>query len=287
MAKNTDIKHNSLKIPKTISIPIAILSKISPKLTTSFAAKIFGTPKKHNIPKREIEMDSKSVQKKVFIPSIKKNIVVYRYGEGSSNILLSHGWSGRGTQLFKIADAMIAQGYSSISFDAPGHGKSSGNQTIMLEFVEIILELERIYGKFEAAIGHSLGGIALLNACRLGLKIEKLVIIGAADKIEDIISNFTKTIGLHEKYNVLLKNHFENKYNKPMSSFSAYVSAKEVLIPVLVMHCKNDVEVPVSCAENIFEHLPNGELFLTEKLGHRKILGDQTVIEKLTAFIKF
>jgi pimeloyl-ACP methyl ester carboxylesterase len=287
MAKKHSDKSKSVKIPKTISIPIAILSKISQKLTTSFAAKIFGTPQKYKIPKRELEMDSKSTQKQVFIPAIKKTIVVYEYGSGTKNILLAHGWSGRGTQLFKIADAMVAQGFRTISFDAPGHGKSSGNRTIMLEFVEIILELERIYGKFHAAVGHSLGGISLLNAARLGLKLEKLVTIGAADKIEDIIADFTKTIGLEQKYNVLLKKHFEDKYNKPLSSFSAYMAAQEVSISVLVIHCKNDYEVPVFCAENIFNHMKNGELFLTENLGHRKILGDNTVIEKLTKFIKF
>jgi esterase/lipase len=65
------------------------------------------------------------------------------------------------------------------------------------------------------------------------------------------------------------------------------MAAQEVSISVLVIHCKNDYEVPVFCAENIFNHMKNGELFLTENLGHRKILGDNTVIEKLTKFIKF
>ena len=33
--------------------------------------------------------------------------------------------------------------------------------------------LEKQYGNFEAAIGHSLGGISLLNATRNGLKINQ------------------------------------------------------------------------------------------------------------------
>jgi alpha-beta hydrolase superfamily lysophospholipase len=49
-------------------------------------------------------------------------------------ILLVHGWSGRGTQLFKIADELLKQGYSTISFDAPAHGKSPG-KTIMVDFI--------------------------------------------------------------------------------------------------------------------------------------------------------
>jgi alpha-beta hydrolase superfamily lysophospholipase len=42
---------------------------------------------------------------------------------------------GRGTQLFKIADELLKQGYSTISFDAPAHGKSPGKTTIMVDFI--------------------------------------------------------------------------------------------------------------------------------------------------------
>jgi alpha-beta hydrolase superfamily lysophospholipase len=78
-------------------------------------------------------------------------------------VLLVHGWSGRGTQLFKIADELLKQGYSTISFDAPAHGKSPGKTTIMVDFITTILEIEKQFGPFDAAIGHSLGGMSVLN----------------------------------------------------------------------------------------------------------------------------
>lgn len=278
-------KTKSLKIPKSISLPIALLSKISEKWTTAFAAKLFGTPMKFVIPKREIEMDVKSIQKNVFIPSINKSVVVYEYGDSDKLILLVHGWSGRGTQLVKIADALLQNNYKTISFDAPGHGKSPGNRTIMLDFIEIILELEKIYGKFEASIGHSLGGISLLNAARLGFDTKKIITIGAADKIEDIIQDFIAKINLQPKYIQLLKAYFERKYNQPMNDLSAYKSAAVIATPVLVIHDNNDDEVPVFCAHNIYSHLKNGTLLLTDGLGHKKILGDDFVIEKIVGYL--
>ena len=72
---------------------------------------------------------------------------------------MSHGWSGRGTHLFKIADELVKAGYSTVSFDIPAHGKSPGRTTIISEFIEPILELEKQFGPFKAAVGHSLGGI--------------------------------------------------------------------------------------------------------------------------------
>ncbi len=279
-------KPKTLKIPKSISLPIAFLSKISEKWTTAFIAKLFGTPMKFAIPKRELEMDQKSVQKNIFIPAINKSVVVYEYGNSEKLVLLTHGWSGRGTQLVKIADAILQNGYKTISFDAPGHGKSVGNRTIMLEFIEIILELERIYGGFEASIGHSLGGISILNACRLGFNTQKIITIGAADKVEDIIKDFIAKLGLPPKYIELLKTYFERKYNQPMNDLSAYKSASVIDTPVFVIHDNNDDEVPVFCAHNIYNHLKNGKLLLTNQLGHKKILGDDAVVEKIVKYIK-
>jgi len=285
MTKNAKKTVQSLKIPLIILITGRFLSLFSSKLTTLFAAKIFTTPIKHKIPKRETEMDAKSRQELVFVPAIKKKVMVYHYGHSDNKVLLVHGWSGRGPQMFKIADHLLKNGFSTISFDAPAHGKSPGNSTIMIEFIETILFIEQKLGKFEAAIGHSLGAISLLNASRSGFKINKLVTIGSANLIKDIIEDFVKKIELKPKYSQLLQAYFEKKYSQSMESFSANLAAKEVDISVLVIHDNNDMEVPVKCAIQIHKNLKNGQLMLTHDLGHTKILGDNHVIEQIVTFL--
>ena len=79
-------RPKAIKIPKSISIPLAILPIISQKWTTAFVAKLFGTPIKHKTPKRELEMDIKSIQKSIFIPTINKNVNVYEYGKSDLQI---------------------------------------------------------------------------------------------------------------------------------------------------------------------------------------------------------
>ena len=274
-----------MKIPKIITRTSTFISFISPKLTILFIAKLFTTPIKHKIPKRELGMNEKSNQFLIDIPTINKKVMVYEYGNSSKKILLAHGWSGRGTQLFKIADELIKLGYSTISFDAPGHGKSPGKTTIMTEFVETILEVETRFGPFHGAVGHSLGGMSLLNAAKKGMKFPKLVLIGSGDIVQDIFDNFVSNLTLKPEYSQLLRLHFENKYQEKMDNYSGYQSAKKIKIPVLVIHDKNDDEVPVDAGINIHKHLENGQLFLTEGLGHRKILGNPIVIEKTVQFI--
>jgi pimeloyl-ACP methyl ester carboxylesterase len=274
-----------MKIPKLILITAKFLQFISPKLTTVFAAKLFTTPIKYKIPRRELEMDKNSNQEIVFIPTINKSIMVYHYGKSDKKILLVHGWCGRGTQLVKFADALLKLGYSTISFDAPGHGKSGTKTTIMPEFVASSLELQKQFGPFEAAVGHSLGGMTLINAIKRGLNLKKVVIIGSGDKIKDVLLDFVKNMKLNANVADRMRIYFEKKFGEKLEDYAASYAAKSVNIPALVIHDENDYEVPIICGKNIFNHLSNGELYITKKLGHRKILGDKTVIEKTINFI--
>jgi pimeloyl-ACP methyl ester carboxylesterase len=286
MTKSKSAIKSTPKIPKVILLTAKFLEQFSTRFAVLFAAKLFTTPIKHKMPRREFEMEEKSKQSVLTVPEIGKEIVMYELGDSPKKVLLVHGWSGRGTQLFKIAATLAENGFSVVSFDAPGHGKSAGNASIMLEFIESIKEVDVKFGPFEAAIGHSLGGMALFNAVKDGFKINHLVTIGSGDVVKDIIDDFISKIKLKKSTGVLLSQHFEKKYGKTMDSFSAYLSAKSVAIPVLIIHDENDEDVPVSASLHIHEQLENGSLYITKKLGHRKILGDDRVIEKTIDFIK-
>ena len=288
MTKNASKHTKPLKIPKIILLLSKVIAFLSTKWAVVFASKLFITPIKHKIPKREIEMDEKSIQQLITIPAIDRKVNVYEYGlsDTGKKVLLVHGWSGRGTQLCKIADELIKLEYATVSFDAPAHGKSPGNSTIMVDFIASIIEIDKQFGPFEAVIGHSLGGMSVMNAIKQGLTTDKAVIIGSGDIVQDITDDFVAKLGLKPIISKLLCHRFEQKYGGKMNDYSAYKAAETTLIPTLVIHDKNDPEVPVKAGINIRQHLKNGELMLTEKLGHRKILADHQVIEKIINFIK-
>ena len=133
-------------------------------------------------------------------------------------------------------------------------------------------------------IKEALNGIIVRD--KDGFKINHLVTIGSGDVVKDIIDDFIAKIKLKKSTGTLMSDFFEKKYNKTMDSFSAYLSAQNVTIPVLVIHDENDDDVPVSAAHHIHQHLQNGSIYITKKLGHRKILGDEKVIAKTIDFIK-
>jgi len=288
MNKNQKKKNhiNSFEIPKVILLTAKVLQFISNNLATRFAAKIFGTPLKFNAPDRELMM-RESAKKELFdIPSNKKKVMVYTYGYSKKKVLLAHGWAGRGTQLFQLADKILENKMMVISFDAPAHGLSSGNTTSMTEFIETIQQVNKKYGPFDAAIGHSFGGMALLNSVASGLNINKLVTIGADNSIPQIFKYFVDKIGLKPVIALHLELFFEKKYNANIDCYTSEKAARKVLIPTLIVHDSEDKFVPVSSAISIRQNLKNGELLVTNGLGHHKIFKDNYIIQRIIDFIK-
>ena len=138
---NTFTIHSNTgpKIPASIIATGKILQFIAPPLATLFAIKLFRTPIRFKTPSREKMMAESAQKKMVLIPELNQEVMVYSYGYSKRKVLLIHGWSGRGTQLFKIADKLLENGFMTISFDAPAHGNSTGKKTMMNEFVKTCL----------------------------------------------------------------------------------------------------------------------------------------------------
>lgn len=281
-------KYNYLTAIKLRAIlyTAKLIEKVSIGLAARLAYIIFTTPIRYKTPKREKFMEAESIQEKILIPDINKKINIYKIGNEYKRVLLIHGWSGRGTQLQSIASALAEKGYGIISFDAPAHGKSEGNSTEMNEFISCINQINKIYGPFSIAIGHSLGAMSILNAVNNGITIETVIIIGSGDVISDVVYNFTKNLGMgiavgHEMIKLLKK-----KYNRDIDEYSAHIVAQKIEVPVLIIHDMDDKDVHIDAAYNIQKHLKKSELLITNGLGHRRILRDNDVINKIIKYLE-
>ncbi|APG64227.1 alpha/beta hydrolase [Tenacibaculum todarodis] len=283
--ENTNTLKPSLEIPKFVKVTGKSIQFISLKLTTWLAIKLLITPIKHATPKREIAMAKSAQKKKLFVDAIDRKIHVLSYGYSKKKVLLAHGWAGRSTQLFMVADKLLEKGYMVISFDAPAHGKSTGKTTNMIEYVETIKKINDEFGPFEAAVGHSFGGMAILNTQAEKAIFKSLVTIGAADIISNITKRFIANLGLKPVIAKKMTNYFNKKLQINLDNYSANYAAKKVEIPTLVIHDSKDGDVPVSCAHNIRQNLKKGSLLITNGLGHTKILRNKETMNRAVNFI--
>ncbi len=285
LLENTKILPASLQIPRIVKILAQSLQFISHRVTIWFSAKLFTTPISYPTPKRE-KMMFKSAQKNILeIPRIGKKINILSYGYSKKKILLAHGWDGRSTQLFMIADKLLEKGYMTISFDGLAHEKSTGKTTNMLEYIETIKAINEEFGPFEAAVGHSFGAMMLLNVASEKPIFKKLVTIGAADLISDIIKSFVKNLELKSVIASKLQHYFEKYWAIKLDDFASSIVAKKIKIRTLIVHDTSDGDVPVSCAHKIRQNLENGTLLITHGLGHTKILRDKQTMNRVANFI--
>ena len=285
LLKNKKQLTPSLLIPIPVRCFAKTLELISSRLASFFGIRLFITPVNFPIPKREQYMLKSAQKKRLYIPEIKKEIEILSYGYSKKKVLLVHGWSGRSTQLFAFADKLLENGFMVISFDGPAHGKSTGRTTMMPEFLKTIEKINTTFGPFEAAIGHSFGATSLYNAAATFLDIKTFIAIGSGDRISEIISNFAKNLYLKEKSAKKIQSGLEKKWVIHLDDFSSSTVAKKIKIPVLVVHDKTDGDVPVSCAYKIRQNLEKGSLFITNGLGHTKILRNNEVVHKSIKFI--
>ena len=275
----------SLQIPKPLLVVAKFVQFVSHKLAVLLSARLFTTPIRFKTPKRELPMYESSQKSILPVPEINKKIHILSYGYSDKRVLLAHGWSGRSTQLFMIANRLLEKGYMVISFDGPAHGKSFGKTTNMLEYITTIEAIDKKHGPFEAAVGHSFGGMAIINTNANNPIFKTMVTIGSGDKVEDVLLNFTNSLGLKKSISKKLERHFQKKWNVKISDFAVYKAAKKMKTPILVVHDIRDGDVAVSCAKNIRKNSKNGSLLITNGLGQTKILRDKKTTYKIVDFI--
>jgi len=279
-------KKKNTRITPSVVTFAKFLQFIATPLAADFVLKIFQSPLNHKMPGREQIMYKSAIKEQLNIPSIHKKIQVYNYGYSKKKILILHGWAGRGTQLFAISDRLLENGYMVVTIDGPAHGFSEGKRTNITEFVETVKTVQEVYGPFEAAIGHSFGGMVLLKSTADFLKINKLVVMGTANDVSKIIHDLATKLQLKPAVadNVLKK--LRKQFNINLETMTSAASAKNIDIPTLVIHDSADREVPVSCAYEIRQNLSKGTLLITNGLGHQRILKDNTVQNRIIEFLK-
>lgn len=278
--------HNSFVIPRPVITLGQTIQFFSKDLATLFAAKLFSTPLKHKAPERELTMRNSAKNEFLNLPQCKKDINVYVYGYSKKKVLMVHGWAGRGTQLYQIADKILENRMMVISFDGPAHGLSSGKSTNMIEFFEAIKEIDKKYGPFDTAIGHSFGAMSLINSVADGLKVNKLVTIGADNSIPRIFRYFVEKMELKPVIAEKLRILYEQNFPAKLDSLTSEHKALKINIPTFVIHDSDDNYVNVSSAISIRQNLKKGELLITNGLGHHKIFKNQFVIRRIIDFIK-
>jgi pimeloyl-ACP methyl ester carboxylesterase len=217
-------------------------------------------------------------------------VQVYSWGNGDRPVLLLHGWRSRASRWGALVTALCEQGYSPVAFDAPGHGRSGGRSTNILEYEEIALLLHARYGRFAAVIGHSFGGLAAFVALRGAITADRLVSVAGVADLTYLIEAFSFELGLRPVVTDQLRRRVE-RYLFPgqpemWAQLSARYRAREITAPLLLVHDSGDQVVLPQQTERVAMAYPQqADVLVTRGLGHHRVLSAPETVEAVVDFL--
>ena len=95
--------------------------------------------------------------------------------------MLLHGWGGSADDMMPAAYAFASTGYRAVVFDMPGHGKSAGRESSLVEFLRAMRAVAGALGAPDLIVGHSFGGAAaVFGITELGLPVRGAVLFSPA-----------------------------------------------------------------------------------------------------------
>ena len=207
------------------------------------------------------------------------------WGRGPA-VYLVHGWGGRSTQWSSFVEPLARAGLTAVVFDAPGHGASPAPRSSIPHFAAALRAVVDSVGPAQAVVGHSMGGAASSLALGRGLIASRAAFIGSPADPSEFFTGFLDQIGLPEHLYDPIWARFEKEYGFDASELPVRPPRHAPEMPALVVHDRDDRQVPYASADRIVRAWPRATLLTTAGLGHRRILREASVIERVVAFAK-
>lgn len=205
-------------------------------------------------------------------------------GDGESPVLMLHGWEARATQFGPLALEIAGRGAPVVALDGPAHGHSPGARAHMAAFARALLEADRELGPFRAVVGHSMGGGAAAIALSWGLRAERAVLVAAPASVREVIEGAAVFMGLPDPAVGRFTDWLVEHVGIEVDGVGAESLGPRMTVPALVVHSRDDVEVAFDDALRIAKAWPGAGLLELDGLGHRRLLRDPSVLERIADF---
>lgn len=205
---------------------------------------------------------------------------VYVWGSGPT-VLLVHGWSSHAGQMTAFVPPLLQHGFRVVAFDAPAHGRAPGRRTDIFEMRDALLRVADRCGPPEAVVTHSLGGLAYMAASARRPLARAAVLVSPGIELEVLVGAFAGRLGLSARSALALEGRLESWLGGTLED----ARPRSVAVPALVIHDRDDPDVPLEEGRRIAGALPDGRFLATSGLGHRRIVRDRAVVREAARFV--
>jgi pimeloyl-ACP methyl ester carboxylesterase len=284
MAQPHKKKRNTPLALSILRLAFALGGRLFPTLAAHYAYQLWFKAPRFEAPRREQQWREHATVSVIDHEGLP--VTIYQWGEGPV-VFLVHGWSGRGLQLGAIGMALAKQGFKAVAIDLPAHGRTPGSQT---DGLVMAAALQSVLQHFEAAHGfvsHSFGAFPVTYLLRHGVQAQRVVCISPPDNLRYLMELFANTLRLPPAVVKRLYQRTEQDFGTGIwDEISADKNVVGLTIPAMIIHDENDAYVAYQHGEVVARAWPGASFYRTSGLGHRRILRDKGVIDKVCRFIK-
>ncbi len=261
----------------------ATVQRASPRLAALWAERIFCTPPRRPISERMATWLREGQRFTVTVSG--RRVAAWAWGDQGPGVLLVHGWGSRGARFVDLGNALLSDGYRVVTFDAPGHGASSGRLSSGPEFARAAQAVTNAVGPVSHMVGHSLGGFASGLAMERGLAIRRAVFLSPSANVNTYSAQFAALLGVHPPVMASMRGRLERRLGFAWKDLNIPALAPGMQVPLLVIHDRDDREVLWHDGAAIAQAWPGAELVTTTGLGHHRIVSDPAVIRQVVTFL--
>jgi pimeloyl-ACP methyl ester carboxylesterase len=184
-----------------------------------------------------------------------------------------------------FVSALRARGLAVAAIDAAAHGASGGARNNLVwmtaDAVAVAHTLRPV-----AFVGHSMGAVVGVRAARAGISFERLVLLAPPAEFEPYFVAFARAVGLTDRAFACMIERFRTELGTRFDELTAEWLSVDALPSALVVYDDDDEDTPPAHARRWVERWPSRvESMQTSELGHRAILRDRAVIERVAEFL--
>lgn len=228
------------------------------------------------------------------VPSPHGDIPVYVFEPETdiprATILVAHGWTAEASFMTLFGERLRHMGARAVLLDAPAHGKCKRTRASLVDYTESVLRVADAFQP-DYALAHSMGCFAVLHAggggppFRRKYDFKRYVLIGPPDEFGEITREFADARSMTPAARVNFERHLERIAHRRLPTFTASHLLRAANRPALLIHSRDDLEIPFEHSEAIVQNCPTAELMPFDGTGHRKILSSPQVVRAAIGFL--
>jgi pimeloyl-ACP methyl ester carboxylesterase len=287
---------------KALRTGLQLGSVVAPRTTGRVALRLFRTPfdpmgpnarKQAAVEEGRQTFAAAEVHR---IPLEAGHVQAYRFmpdpaQDRSQTVALVHGWANQAFFMRAFAADLVQAGFRVLAFDLPAHGDSSGRMTDPFDGARALQAVADALGSLHGIVAYSFGGavtaVAIEGAAPLAgpVAASRIALVAAPNAIEDVTRRFGELAGLGPRAQTSFEDQLTSRGGRSLDSLRVGRILAESGRPLLVIHSRDDREIPFADSEKLARSGGNAVLHPVDGLGHRRILYAPEVTARVTAFM--